>query len=121
MTTNGIKIMLSWPDKILNPNVKKHWTVKKEAKDVARNAGYYLAKNTGMELDPAKRYRMDMVFFPPDNRARDLDNLLASQKWVIDGMCRALGIDDRMIRPVPDWGQVIYGGKVEVNIVEIKE
>jgi Holliday junction resolvase RusA-like endonuclease len=121
MVTNGIKIMLSWPDPILNPNVKLHWAVKKDAKQAARDEGYVMAKQTGMELDPAKRYIMEMVFCPPDHRPRDLDNLLASQKWAIDGMCKALGINDRMIRPVPDWGQVVNGGKVEVSIVELPD
>jgi hypothetical protein len=36
-------------------------------------------------------------------------------------MCKALGINDRMIRPVPDWGQVVNGGKVEVSIVELPD
>ena len=119
MVTNGIKIMLSWPASILNPNVKVHWIAKKEARDTARDEGYIMAKSTGMELDPAKRYRMDMVFCPPDRRWRDLDNLISSEKFRIDGMCKAFGINDRMVRPVPDWGPVVSGGKVEVSIVEV--
>ena len=121
MITNGIKIMLSWPDKILNPNVKVHWAVKKDAKQAARDEGYILAKSTGMELDPGKRYRMDLVFCPPDRRTHDLDNLVSSEKWSIDGICKAMGINDRMIKPIPDWGQVVSGGKVEVSIVELKD
>jgi crossover junction endodeoxyribonuclease RusA len=62
-----------------------------------------------------------LTFCPPDRFPRDMDNLVAALKSGLDGMCRALGIDDHQIVPVPDqdWGPVVKGGKVEVTIVEI--
>ena len=37
---------------------------------------------------------MDVMFYPPDRRSYDRDNLLARIKSGLDGMCDALGIDD---------------------------
>ena len=119
MDSNGLRIMLPWPDPILNPNVKVHWAAKRDAKDASRDAAFYLARNTGITLDPQKHYTVNLVFCPPDNRSRDLDNALGAAKWILDGMCRALGINDKMIRPIPDWGPVVARGKVEVTITEL--
>lgn len=35
-----------------------------------------------------------MDFLPPDRRRRDMDNLLASCKGLLDGIADALGVDD---------------------------
>jgi len=116
---NGLHLQLPFPDPILMPNRKPHWAVKRIAANYARDAGYYLAYNQHITLDPEKRYQANLVFCPPDRRHRDLDNLVAAMKSALDGMCRALGIDDKVLRPVPDWGPVVEGGKVEVMITEI--
>lgn len=117
-TPNGLRLMLPWPDKVLNPNQRRHWAVKKDAKIAARGMAYSIAYNIGIKLDPGKYYQVDLMFCPPNSQIRDMDNMVASMKSALDGMCRALGIDDRMIRPVPDWGPVVEGGKVEVTITE---
>ena len=36
----------------------------------------------------------------PDRRHRDLDNLLAASKPIIDGMAQALGVDDSRFKPI---------------------
>jgi hypothetical protein len=114
----GVRLMLPWPDPILNPNNKQHWRAKLEAKQAARSEAFAIAYNLHTKLDPEKYYQVDLVFCPPNNRPRDLDNLLSSMKSQIDGACFALGINDRMIRPTLDWGPVVEGGKVEVTITE---
>lgn len=113
-----IELTLPWPDKVLNPNQRRHWAVKKDAKKSAKMMAYALASNLDIKLDPEKHYQFEMIFCPPNSRIRDLDNLLASMKSALDGICRALGIDDKMIRPVPDWGPVTEGGIVEITITE---
>ena len=115
---NGLHLMFPFPDAILNPNKIAHWTKKASAKKTSKTAGYYLAKEKAVILDSEKRYIVKLVFCPPDNRKRDLDNLLASMKSALDGMCSGLGIDDSMIKPDPDWGPVTEGGKVEITIME---
>ena len=116
-----VRMQLPWPDPILNPNVHTPWAAKNKPRQIQREACYYLAKNTGVELDPAKRYEVRLTFCPPSHAPRDMDNLVAALKSGLDGMCRALGIDDRQIVPTPDkeWGPVVAAGKVEVTIVEI--
>lgn len=116
---NGVRLMLPFPDPILMPNKKRHWGTKKRAADSANLAAFYIAYNLHMKLDTDKKYTVSMVFCQPDKRARDLDNLVAAMKSALDGMCRALGINDKNIRPIPDWGPVVEGGKVEVVIEEI--
>jgi crossover junction endodeoxyribonuclease RusA len=61
--------------------------------------------------------RMEIVAFRPDNRKRDLDNLL---KAVLDGMAKALVYeDDSQIRDLRiRWGDTI-GGMLKINIEEM--
>jgi crossover junction endodeoxyribonuclease RusA len=61
--------------------------------------------------------RMEIVAFRPDNRKRDLDNLL---KAVLDGMAKALIYeDDSQIRDLRiRWGETI-GGMLKVKIEEM--
>lgn len=114
----SLSLTLPFPDKILNPNQHVHWRRKNKARVDARKAGFYIAKETGVRLDADSRYDVMLVFCPPDKRERDLDNLTASLKAALDGMCHGLGIDDKMIRPLPDWGEVVKGGRVDVTILE---
>lgn len=118
-TPTGVKLMLPFPDSILNPNVTGHWATKQPAKKAAREAAYILAYNLQIKLDSQKKYRVTLIFCPPDRRYRDLDNMVSSMKSALDGMCRALGINDKNIKPEPDWGPGFVGGKVEVTITEL--
>lgn len=116
---NELCIQLPFPDRVLNPNKHiSHWA-KHKPRQLARQAAFYLAKETGQTLEPAQYYRFQLIFYPPDRAHRDLDNLLASMKSALDGLCQGLGINDRMIKPVPEWGPVTRPGKVEVRITEL--
>jgi hypothetical protein len=39
---------------------------------------------------------LKITFYTPDNRKRDLDNLLAAMKPALDGMAQAIGVDDAL-------------------------
>ena len=117
-TPNGLHLMLPFPEGILSPNVKAHWSKKHAAYTAGREAAYILAYNTGVKLNADSHYICTLIFCPPDKRNRDLDNLVAAMKGALDGVCRAVGIDDRNIRPIPDWGPVVAGGKVELTLIE---
>lgn len=57
------------------------------------------------------------MFCPPNKLYRDLDNTLASAKSGIDGVCAALGINDKNLRPITlDWGKQITGGLIEIQL-----
>lgn len=115
---NGVLLQLPFPDPILNPNKHvSHWA-KNAPRKAAREAAYYIALETGTKLDPEKEYLVTLLFCPPTHAHYDRDNLLASIKSALDGMCRGFGIDDRKIHPIPDLGPVVQHGKVEVTIVE---
>ncbi len=108
-------IELPWFPKELKPNPPKHWRTKiKYTKQYKQECGLL----TKGKL-PDKIYPMNVIFHPPDNRHRDLDNCLASIKAGIDGICDSLGINDKNLRPITiDFGEKVKGGKV---VIEIKE
>ena len=87
------KIILPYPNPALMPNRKHghHWATTQQAKAKARQEAYLLSgslKYTGGGLK--------ITFYTPDNRKRDLDNLLAAMKPALDGMAQAIGVDDAL-------------------------
>ncbi|EPL0394433.1 MULTISPECIES: RusA family crossover junction endodeoxyribonuclease [Enterobacter cloacae complex] len=62
---------------------------------------------------------IDMVFYPPDYRERDLDNF---NKAVLDALTYAsVWVDDKQVKRMTlEWGEKVKGGKVEITIVEFK-
>lgn len=118
---NGLHLLLPFPHSKLLPNWarKQHWRVTHSFYVELRDSCYYLTRQRAMELDQDKEYTVSLLFCPPDKRTRDRDNLQAAYKAGLDGMCRALGIDDSRIHPVSEIGPVMKPlGKVEVRIVE---
>lgn len=59
---------------------------------------------------------IDIEFCPPDNRARDLDNMLAASKALLDGVADATGIDDSLWSLSIRRGEKRKGGAVIVVI-----
>lgn len=95
-------IILPWPDKALSPNApKRHWRSKQGAKVAAYSAAFWRTKKAlaGKRL-AGRCLAVELRFCPPDGRKRDLDNLFASLKSAMDGMCAALEIDDADIEAV---------------------
>lgn len=106
---------LPWPDKVLNPNSRKHWTIVAKAKKSYRTLSKYMAGTPPVVTD---KIMLDIIFYPPCNRHRDLDNCMAMMKSALDGLADAWGVNDKAFRPRPDWGEVVKGGKVEIMIVK---
>lgn len=59
---------------------------------------------------------LDMQFCAPDNRRRDLDNLLAMTKQGIDAIAEVLRVDDHCFEYTLRRGDPVKGGKVVVTI-----
>lgn len=100
-------VRLPFPDPSLSPNRKngKHWSVTHAAKSASFKAGYertYDAmRHFGGAWYPTNgTVPVTLTFYPPDKRKRDLDNLLAASKAVLDGVAAALLMDDREFEPV---------------------
>lgn len=104
-------IKLPFPDASLFPNRKngKHWTTTSAAKDAQKHDAYWLTKEA-MDAQACTfgdgNIPLSLVYLTPDKRKRDLDNMLAASKALIDGMAQALGVDDARFKPVlVDWVQ----------------
>ncbi|MCX5592811.1 hypothetical protein [Alcaligenes endophyticus] len=97
-------LMLPWPDMSLMPNRKngRHWLSSHGAKVKARRDGSVvaLAEMGRAKLHHSGRVPIRITFMSPDNRARDIDNLLACIKPQLDGIAKAINVDDKYFRPM---------------------
>lgn len=118
-----ITIHLPWPSPVLSPNARKHWRPVAKAKAAARHDGKVLALEAlGRRPKPASGpLRVSLTFRPPDARARDQDNAIASLKAACDGIADALGVNDSMFRfAEPVWDEPCRPhGEVEVTVEAI--
>jgi len=89
-----ITVTLPYPDKLLNPNKRLHWSKVHKAKAKAKADAYALALEAGAKDFQAKRVSVGLTIIPPDNRTRDTDNIIASLKSAFDGVAMAIGVDD---------------------------
>jgi crossover junction endodeoxyribonuclease RusA len=116
-------ITLPFPDMRLSPNRKNgtHWTVTQKHKKIARETGYNAAilASQGQMLNPDIEYQVNITFYHPTKRKQDIDNMLSAFKATIDGVAKALGIDDKQFNPfvVKKEYRKGFGG----TIIEIKQ
>jgi crossover junction endodeoxyribonuclease RusA len=82
------------PGRPPNPNRTRryHWRARHRADQEWRQAGRLSAH--GLRRTPMQRATLDVVHVVPDRRRRDLDNLTASIKAVLDGIVDAGVIAD---------------------------
>lgn len=114
----ALTLQLPYPDRALSPNAsKRHWRYKQPAKEAARTEAFYKAVSFRDWFTTSDTLQMTLTFYPPTKSRRDLDNVFASMKPTIDGMCQALEIDDSQIRRVMlEWGGVTDNGAVELEL-----
>lgn len=97
----NIKIILPFPAAKLNPNRRSghSWQVTAAEKVEAWQAGKIATLKAlgGKAFAIAAPVKFSITFFCPNRRRRDLDNLLASLKPSLDGICNAVDIDDSAI------------------------
>ena len=93
------KVTLPWPNAVLSPNARPHWAAKATAAKTARKTAWALTTEAAGRIykAPAISY-LTVTFYPPSNRKRDMDNLIASCKSTFDGMADAMGVDDSTFR-----------------------
>lgn len=100
-------IRLPFPSSALFPNAKngKSHHASSAAKKSQREDAFYLTKQATKDYSPPDGYiPLSLLFVTPSGHKRDLDNMLAASKALIDGMAKAIGIDDSMFKPVHmDW------------------
>ena len=114
-----ITVNLPWPDKKLSPNARVHHFVLARAKSKAKSAANILAFLAYREIGRPQiigSVDVQITFNPPDNRRRDIDNMLASNKAALDGVSAAIGVDDSRWGLSLSRGDVVKGGRVVVQI-----
>lgn len=90
----GGVLVLPFPAAGLMPNRAngQHWAVTRRLRDEAKQTAFCLAKQAGFGADVSGC--LNVVFYCPDRRKRDADNLLAAMKSALDGVAQAMGRDD---------------------------
>lgn len=111
-----VVVTLAWPDKVLSPNARVHWSVKSKATKAARTAAFYLTRAVASIKPTWKGARLNITFNPPSRRRYDRDNLVMRLKASQDGISDALGIDDSLFIPTYEMGDPVKGGAVRVEI-----
>jgi crossover junction endodeoxyribonuclease RusA len=113
-------IELPWPPAKLSRNGSQgDYRGKAEAACQYRSDCYYSALNAlkGYTVSEDGPVMLDMTYCAPDNRRRDLDNLLAMTKQGIDAIAQLLGVDDYRFEYTIRRGDTVKGGKVVVQIL----
>lgn len=111
---------LPWPSSKLSPNAREHWTTTSKLRKLYRARCKAIGEQVGLGyLRGSKNaVRVDLTFFPPDRRARDMDNMLASMKSGLDGLADAMGVDDSRWKIAMEVSDPKKGGCVLVQIME---
>lgn len=100
--TDSVLLRLGWPNSKLNPNRSKgrHWSWNNKERKAAKHEGNGEALLRGAKNIQGDRFILRITAYPPDNRARDVDNFIASLKHQMDGIALAMGVDDKAFTPV---------------------
>jgi crossover junction endodeoxyribonuclease RusA len=92
----SISVSLSLPPATLSPNARPHWRAKAKAVRECRQTTY-LSALVALARRPPPRWtfcRVEYQFQFADHRHRDLDNLIAAAKPVLDGLVDAGVLSD---------------------------
>ena len=111
-------INLSYPPAGLNPNKTKgrHWGPIHKLKKSYQDVIGWEAIGHRPALPPEGDIKLIITFHPPDHRHRDDDNAIGGFKYARDTLAKLWGVNDRRFRPVYQWGNVIKGGRVTVEV-----
>lgn len=110
------EILFPWPPAELSPNARCHWAKKARIIKKYRADCFYLTKAAKAKAGEGA-ILLDVVFYPPTPRSRDMDNMIASVKALLDGLADALGVNDSRFSITYAKGDRL-GGKVSVRFPE---
>lgn len=110
-------LTMPWPSlKPLSPNWRGHWSGRARARRKFREAWFWTAlEQRARPLVGVERLTVSLIFYPPDKRARDIDNLLGSCKAGLDGLADVLKVDDSKWAIKIEMGDTV-GGFVRVEV-----
>ena len=116
------ELWLPWPRPTLSPNLRQHWSRLAKAKARYREDCRLtvLAMNPLPRVPAAGDLAILFEWCCPTRRDYDSDNLLSRMKAGVDGMCDALGFNDKRFRySAQTFGPVVKGGAVRVRITAL--
>lgn len=116
-----LNLTLPWPPKGLSPNARNHWATTAKLKKAYRKACALTAMEQGARRLSADRLQVHLHFVPPNRRARDWDNLIASMKSGLDGLVDVIQVDDSRWKLSFDVAEGVVGGMVKVRISGVAE
>lgn len=112
------RITLPWPSPKLSPNARVHHMAKHRIAKIAKMDAAMLAYAAGKPSLPDNGpVALLWTLCPPDKRARDMDNVIASLKHAQDGVAIAWGINDARFVPTYQWGEPVRGGRVTIEVM----
>ena len=107
-------LTFSWYPKELSPNNNSHFHIKAKHKAIYKESCFWLTKEANI---PSGDYKeLYIIFYKPNRRHMDLDNMLASIKSGLDGMCQALEIDDRCFKKITVEIAEEIGGMIKIKV-----
>ncbi len=109
-------IELPWPPNQLSPNNRAKHLHLTGVRNAYKSACFYAAKAAGDKI--SGNALLCITFHPPDNRKRDLDNMLSAIKYGLDGVALASGVDDYGWSLSIRRGEKIKGGLVKIETKE---
>ena len=113
-------LILPWPPRALSPNARTYWRKKAPIAKAYKEACWALTLEAKLAVPDSPKIALWLDFYPPNRRARDDDNMIASFKHGRDGVALALGIDDKRFRCFPFVRDEI-GGYIKLRITEMPE
>ena len=111
------EITLPWPPSKLSRNGSQaDYSGKARSARQYRSDALVCALRDARGVTVSGPIMLDITFHAPDNRRRDLDNLLAMTKQGIDAIAEVLKVDDYSFEYTLRRGDVSKGGKVVVRV-----
>ena len=110
-------IRLPWPPTALWPNRRVDRRKSTSIRRAYKEAGFYGAKEVKAQPAP----HAAIIFHPPTEGRRDLDNMLAAIKYGLDGIAAAVGQDDSEWSLSLERGEKVKGGVVLVELRGVVE
>lgn len=115
-----MQVTFPWPPKELSPNARVYWRAKAPHVQAYKAACWAETPKRLAQYSWTGEWDVNIVFQPPDLRGRDLDNMLASIKAGLDGMARAMGVNDRNFRIAMRVGPKFPKGRIIVSALPAK-
>lgn len=92
-------VTLPYPPSGLNPNARLHWAEKRRSSKIYDKECWVQLREFPNALKGKTEFRF--TFAPPDNKRRDVQNVVAALKGCVDLIATFTGIDDSKFKI--DW------------------